>query len=109
MKFKDKNGTPYSVSTPTAYLSPKSIQRRVNQGIPIHYSDLPVTPAYAQLVDAVPSVTVYYRSKWINGVVVACPNSATAAINSFSFVASTGPVTKYKIVLPEITVVKIHT
>lgn len=103
VKFKDKNGTPYSISNPSAYLSPKSIQRRVNQGIPIHYTDLPVTPSYATQVDAVPSVTVYYRSKWLNGVVVACPNSATAAINSFSFVSSTGPVNKYKIILPETT------
>ena len=103
VKFIDKNGTPYSVSTPSAYLSPKSIQRRTNQGIPIHFSDLPVTPAYATQVDAVATVTVLYRSKWLNGVVVACPNTATATINSFTFVASTGPVNKYKIVLPEIS------
>src|SRR4051812_14549211 len=68
--FKDKTGTPYSVSTPTAYLSPKSVTRRTKQGIAINQSDLPVTPSYVAQVDAVPTTTVLYRSKWLNGVVV---------------------------------------
>ena len=40
--FTDKNGTPFTVGTPSAYLSAKSIQRRVNQNIAINNSDLPV-------------------------------------------------------------------
>src|SRR3954471_14485284 len=81
VKFTNKNGTPYSINTPTAFLSPKSIQRRANQGIAIDATDLPVTPAYVNSVSAVPQVTVLYRSKWMNGVVVKCPATATTAIN----------------------------
>lgn len=99
--FKNKTGTPYSISTPTAYLSPKSIARRVNQGIPINTSDLPVTPSYVAQVDAVPTVTVLYRSKWLNGVVIKTNTpGALTTIGTFSFVASTKKVNKYQLTFP---------
>ena len=98
--FKNKNGTPYSVATPTAYLTAKSILRRSNQGIAINISDLPVTPAYVTQIAAVPSVTVLYRSKWMNGIVVLTNTTAIASINTFTFVNSTNQVNKYKISLP---------
>jgi hypothetical protein len=101
VKFTDKNGTPYSVSTPSAYLSSKAIQRRTNQGIAIDQTDLPVTPSYVSQVDAVSGVTVLYRSKWLNGIVITVSNTvALSSINSFSFVSSTGPVNRYKISMP---------
>lgn len=102
--FKNKTGTPYSVSTPTAFLSPKSIARRTTQGIAINSTDLPVTPSYVSQVDAVSGVTVLYRSKWLNGVVISVPNTSTASalssINSFTFVQSTSGVNRYKISFP---------
>jgi hypothetical protein len=104
--FKNKTGTPYSVSTPSAYLSPKSIARRAAQGISINSTDLPVTPSYVSQIDAVPNVTILERSKWLNGVVVLIPTTATAtamsAINSFSFVQSSYPVNRYKLSFPVI-------
>jgi serine protease AprX len=99
--FKDKNGTPYSTSTPSAYLSAKSIARRSAQGIGIDNSDLPVTPSYVSQVAAVPGVTVFYRSKWLNGIVVVLTNTAVInTINSFSFVTTTNQVHRYRITLP---------
>ncbi len=96
--FKNKNGTPYSVSTPSAYLSPKSIARRTAQGIAINTSDLPVTPSYVSQIAAVPSVTVLYRSKWLNGVVINVTNTvALTTINSFTFVQTTNRVNKFQI------------
>ena len=100
--FKNKNGTPYSVSTPTAYLTAKSILRRTNQSITINSSDLPVTPSYVSQIAAVPSVTVLYRSKWLNGVVVRTNTTAIATINTFTFVNNTNAVNRFKIVLPVI-------
>ena len=104
--FKNKTGTPYSVSTPTAFLTAKSIARRTAQGIAVNSTDLPVTPAYVTQVDAVSNVTVLYRSKWMNGVVVSIPASFTAsalsAINSFSFVQSSSGVNRYKLSFPVI-------
>ncbi len=98
--FKNKTGTPYSVSTPSAYLSPKSIARRVNQGIAVNSTDLPVTPSYVAQIDAVPSTTVLYRSKWLNGVVVLTNSVSMTTINSFSFVSTSTKTNKFKIDLP---------
>ena len=42
----DKVGTPYSVSQPDRFLSPRSILRRQKQAIPVLERDLPVNPAY---------------------------------------------------------------
>ncbi len=106
--FKNKNGTPYTVSNPSAFLSAKSISRRSTHGITIKTTDLPVTPSYVSQVDGVANVTIVYRSKWLNGVVVSILNSFTttalSAINSFSFVQSTNPVNKYKLTFPPIDV-----
>ncbi len=106
--FKNKTGTPYSVSTPSAFLSAKSIARRTNQGIAINASDLPVTPSYVAQIAAVPSVTVLYRSKWLNGVVINVTNTvALTTINTFTFVQTTNRVNKYKLNFGEINNTKI--
>jgi serine protease AprX len=104
IKFKDKNGTPYSVSTPTAFLTPKSVLRRTTYGIAVDQTDLPVTPSYISTIDGVNGVTVLYASKWINGVVVSMTNTtAISTINSFSFVLSSSPVNRVKLVMPDLT------
>jgi serine protease AprX len=95
--FNNKTGTPYSVSTPTAYLSAKSIARRTNQGIAINPSDLPVNPSYVSQIASVPTTTVLYRSKWLNGIVVLTNSVTISTINSFSFVVSTYKTNKFKV------------
>ncbi|MCE3259484.1 MAG: family serine peptidase [Bacteroidetes bacterium] len=98
VKFKDKNGTPYSVSSPTAFLTPLSVHRRNWFGIPVDQTDLPVTPAYINQIEAINGVTCLYASKWINGVMVTVTStSIVATINSFSFVASSAPVNRVKL------------
>jgi len=103
--FKNKSGTPYTLSTPSTFLSAKSIARRAMYNTAYDNSDLPVTPSYISQVDNVPNVTVLYASKWLNGVVVTITSSfvasALSTINSFSFVVSSGQVNKYKINLPD--------
>ncbi len=99
--FKNKTGTPYTVGTPTAYLTPKSILRRTNQSISINTTDLPVTPSYVSQIAAVPSVTVLYRSKWLNGVVIKTASAAAlTTIGTFSFVNNTKKVNKYQLSFP---------
>lgn len=103
IKFKNKTGTPFTIGNPSAYLSVKSIVRRATRGIGIDSTDLPVTPSYVSQVDAVSGVTILSRSKWMNGVVVQVTNTvALTTINSFSFVQSSNPVNKYKVVYPVI-------
>jgi hypothetical protein len=101
VRFTNKNGTPYTTSNPSAFLTNKSIQRRTTYSIAVDQTDLPVTPSYVQQVGSVGGVTVLYASKWINGVAIIVTNTAALnVINSFSFVAGSGPVNRYRINLP---------
>lgn len=101
--FKNKTGTPYSVSSPSAFLTAKSILRRTNQGIAINSTDLPVTPSYVSQVDAVSGVTIVARSKWLNGIVISVSNTvALTTISTFSFVQSTNRVNQYKVSFPPV-------
>ncbi|MEI6901264.1 MAG: serine protease, partial [Bacteroidota bacterium] len=48
--FTDKNGTPYNIYNPQAFLTQRAIQRRVNQSIEVTEQDLPVNPSYVSQV-----------------------------------------------------------
>lgn len=85
--FNDKNGTPHSVSSPLTFLSQRAIDRRAAQNISIIEEDLPVTPLYVQSIrDA--GVTVLYKTKWMNGVLVECTSSDATSIAGLAFVKS---------------------
>ena len=85
--FTDKTGTPYTISNPSAYLSPAAIERRETQNIIISESDLPLTPVYVQSVQNT-GVTVVHKTKWMNGVLVECTSSDLPDIEALSFVSS---------------------
>ncbi len=88
IRFTDKNNSPYSVSTPSAYLSARAIQRRVNQNIAITLQDLPVNPQYIDSLIA-HGATVFNPSKWFNGITISVADSATLNdVMSLSFVQS---------------------
>jgi serine protease AprX len=78
IQFTDKGNSPYTLANPSAYLSPRAINRRTAQGLSIDSLDLPVTPSYVDSVLAT-GVTVRARSKWLNGVVII--TSDTNAVN----------------------------
>lgn len=83
--FKDKLGTPYSITSPDQFLSAKSIERRLKQGITIKEEDLPVTPDYVTQVKATGAKT-FFTSRWWNGVLVETNSATLAIINSLPFV-----------------------
>jgi serine protease AprX len=83
--FKDKNGIPYTVNEPTKFLSLQSIERRVEQGISISPEDLPVNENYVQGVQGAGANT-FFRTKWLNGVLVQCDASLLPAIQSLQYV-----------------------
>lgn len=93
IQFKNKGTNPFSISTPSAFLSARAISRRTKFGIPIDSTDLPITPGYIDSIRSVANVTVLNRSKWMNQVVITTTDpAALAKINSFSFVQSTNPI-----------------
>jgi serine protease AprX len=93
--FTDKNGTPYTINNPQAFLTQRAIDRRNAQGIPIIEEDLPVNPAYVDSV-AAKGVQVFTRCKWFNGItVMATDSSVLNPIRALSFVQSITRVTSY--------------
>ena len=89
IKFKDKSGTPYTLSNPLAYLSQRAIDRRNRYGIAIDSTDLPVIPSSVTQIKNVPNVTVLNISKWLNAVTIQTTDAnAISTIGGFSFVRS---------------------
>src|SRR4051812_44958529 len=82
--FTDKPDT-YSITDPSPYLSAKAIQRRIKEHSIITADDLPVNPAYVQqLRDA--GADVFFRTKWMNGVLIQCDASLVSALRTLNFV-----------------------
>ena len=87
IRFIDKYNSPYSLSNPSAYLSQKAIDRRTRYSIAFDSSDLPVNPSYVQQVLAQGKVSLLSTSKWLNQLLVYCPDPATMeAIGKLAFV-----------------------
>jgi hypothetical protein len=87
VRFKNKASSPYSFSSPSAYLSQRAIDRRQRYSIPIDSTDLPVNPVYLNSIRSVSGVTILNTSRWLNqvSVLITDPNALTT-INSFPFV-----------------------
>lgn len=68
--LNDKNGSPYRLSNPEAFLSPRAIERRKKQGITIDSTDLPVSPTYLKNIRE-EGLNILGTSKWHNTVLVA--------------------------------------
>ncbi|RSK25200.1 S8 family serine peptidase [Hymenobacter metallilatus] len=86
--FKDKAGTPYTVSQPQAFLSARAIQRRQRQNIAVLPRDLPVSPAYVQQVKAVAGAQLWYTSRWFNAAIVACDSATLQQVQALPCVRS---------------------
>lgn len=82
--FKDKASSPYAVSRPEEFLSPKAISRRSRQKIAVTENDFPVNPAYITAIKQTGS-TVIYPSRWFNGALVEASASQLEAIKNLSF------------------------
>ena len=70
VQFTDKANTPYTLSAPEGYLSPRAIARRESQGIAIDSLDLPVDPAYISGLLAAGQFHLHNVSRWFNAVTI---------------------------------------
>ncbi|MBL7950163.1 MAG: S8 family serine peptidase [Flavobacteriales bacterium] len=87
VQFTDKEGTPFSLAEPEAFLSPRAIARREAQHISYDEKDLPVDPAYVAAVQAT-GAQVLNTSKWFNAVTIrVVDESMLTAIQALPFVA----------------------
>src|SRR5258708_1784067 len=69
VQLANKNNSPFSFSTPSSYLSARSILRRTNQNIAIDSLDLPVNPTYITGI-ANTGAAILGHSKWLNTVTI---------------------------------------
>lgn len=74
LHLKDKNENKYSMDQPETFLSQRSIDRRIRQGIAIDSTDIPVSEKYLSLIEA-PGSKVISQSKWLNTVCVLLKDS----------------------------------
>ena len=63
--FKDKNQSNFSLDKPEEFLSPKSVERRFRQGIPIVENDLPISETYINEIKNI-APNIIHASKWLN-------------------------------------------
>lgn len=93
VSFKDKNDSPYSLDSPSEYLSERAIERRQKNAIAIDSTDLPVNPFYIDSVE-VYGVDAWHQTKWLNAVLVYVDDSAdlsglqkSSVVDSIRFMA----------------------
>jgi subtilisin family serine protease len=85
--FTEKNEGDYSIDHPEEFLSQRSIERREKFNIPIGIQDLPVNESFVSGIENIEGVTIYYQTKWLNGVLVEAEESSIAEINNQVFVS----------------------
>ena len=88
LQLSDKQGTPFSIDHPEAFLSQRAIERRRRQGLAVDSTDLPLSPVYRQLIEA-EGVEVVAQSRWHNTLLVRCRKPETMRkVESLTFVVS---------------------
>lgn len=101
VQLRDKSGSQYSISHPEAFLSPRALERRRLQHIPIADNDLPVSPAYLRQI--APLARIAATLRWTNGVLVRTDDVAALDhiralpfVSSVRILSSGGPNTRLK-------------
>ena len=85
--FTDKNETEYTVDQPEEFLSPRAIERRQKQEIPIIDEDLPVNASYVSGIKEL-GIKVWYSSKWFNMILVETDSSRLQELNDLPYVTN---------------------
>jgi serine protease AprX len=67
--LKDKEHSTHTLSHPETFLSERAIQRRIRQGIPFDYADLPVSSYYTDSLQKM-GIRIHTTSHWLNTVVI---------------------------------------
>lgn len=92
ISFKDKNNSPYTIANPSAYLTQKAINRRINQGIAINDLDIPVNSWY---IDSIANlgINIINQSRWFNSAIVSLTDTnVLSLVRTIPFVKDIVPV-----------------
>ena len=83
--LKDKNGSTFTTSQPSAFLSQRAIDRRIRQEIAILEQDIPVNKNYVEGIRNT-GASVFFQTRWMNGVLVQCDASLITSIENLPYV-----------------------
>lgn len=87
VEFADKANSPYSLSQPHEFLSPRAIERRQKQNIPIDFYDIPVSTTYIDIITGETGMELYFTSRWFNGALFKAESpQAAEMLFQFDFV-----------------------
>lgn len=90
--FADKQDNGYTLEDPSAYLSPRALERRSKFGINIDSTDLPISETYINQIELA-GAKVLHRSKWFNAVSIEVDDSNIVnTIAALPFVIDMEPV-----------------
>lgn len=84
--FNSKENVATYLANPNTMLTDRAIARRTNQGIPIDFSDVPITPSHITTISAATGITYKAKSKWMNAVHIIGSVTDINALTGFSFV-----------------------
>jgi len=85
--FSDKTDSPFSVDRPEEFLSMRALERRTKLNIPVTEEDLPVNPAYLQLMGDL-GIDYFFPSRWQNAVLTQMTETQLASVELLSVVDS---------------------
>jgi len=96
--FNDKSNTIYDLSSPNDFLSQRAIQRRLNQGIELDSTDLPVPLIYIDSVINSGNIELWVTSKWFNGIIIKTDDTlALDSILNYGFIEHLSQVKSQKV------------
>ena len=96
--FNDKSNTIYDLNSPNEFLSQRAIQRRLNQGIELDSTDLPVSSIYIDSVINSGNIELWGASKWFNGIIIKTEDTlALDSILNYEFIEHLSQVKNQKI------------
>ncbi|XOV95059.1 MAG: S8 family peptidase [Bacteroidota bacterium] len=85
--LSDKSDSKFSIDRPEEFLTQRALERRQKQSIEITAEDLPVNEKYVEEVKEL-GVSVFFKSKWLNALLVQMDSSLVDKVTSLSFVNS---------------------
>lgn len=85
LEMANKDGTPYSIDHPEAFLSARSLERRAKSGSPVTFEDLPVSPGHLRILRE-NGFKIHGVSRWLNGVVIIADTATALSAQQLPFV-----------------------
>ncbi len=91
IEFTDKEHNQYTTDLPHYFLSERSLQRRIKQGISLVQADLPVSAYYTDSLERM-NIKVLNTSRWFNSATVLCTEDDIERLKGVDFIKQTATI-----------------